>query len=92
MLRHPTDPQGTSPVVVGVHPDEGRLAGNGPGGQLEPVDQLDLQRGEERFGDGVVETRPGPAARLGDTKIGAGGPEGIRGVLRAAVGVKRMSA
>jgi hypothetical protein len=49
-----------SSVVVAVDPDEDRLAGIGSGGEVQPVDELDLQGGEEGFGHGVVEARPGP--------------------------------
>jgi hypothetical protein len=47
-------------VVVAVDPGEDRPAGISPGGEVQPVDEFDLQGGEERLGDGVVEARPGP--------------------------------
>jgi transposase InsO family protein len=49
--------------VVPVDPGEHVEAGLGAGGVTAPVDPLDLQRGEERFGRGVVETDPGTTDR-----------------------------
>ena len=47
-------------MVVAMDPGEDGPAGHGPGGQVEPVDQFDLQGGEEGLGHGVVQARAGP--------------------------------
>ena len=49
-------------VVVAMDPAEDRSAGVRSGGEVQPVDQFDLEGGEGALGDGVVEARSG---RLG---------------------------
>jgi Transposase len=63
-------------AVVPGDPGEDRGAGLGSGAVAAATDQLDLERGEERLGGGVVQARPGPAHRLAQpeplTRRGAG--------------------
>src|SRR4051794_24955322 len=74
-------------VVVVVDVGEHLLAGFRPGREDAGTD-LGLEAGEERLGDSVVETRPGPAHRRPHVQPGQGGPELLRCVLAAAVGVE----
>ena len=60
-------------VVPGDVVDDG-TAGEGVGGPGLLVDAFAFQRGEERFGDGVVPALPGPADRQGHSAVvGEGG-------------------
>ena len=77
--------------VVAVDPrGDGR---DGVGSRREPVavDELSLERREERFGGAVVEARRHPACGLGDAEKLAVGPVGTREVVSAPVRVERRS-
>ena len=54
----------TSPIIAKLDPPRNVLARFLPRRVDGPVDELDLQRAVERFGESVIEAYPGPADRL----------------------------
>ena len=59
-----------------------------PGGVDGAVNELVLQRGEERLGHGVIEADPGAADRLAQVERGEDAGELRRCVVAAPVGVE----
>src|SRR5215471_10203185 len=70
---------------------DGGVAGGRAGGPLPGVDQLPFDRGEERFGQGVIPALAGPADRKRDLALRGEGSELRGGVLAPAVGMEDHS-
>src|SRR3954447_17095142 len=84
--EHPE--RGVTPVVV-VLLDPGRDSSASllPGGEVLELAELELDGGVPALDDSIVESRAGPAHRLFDADAGTRGPEVLRGVLAALIGV-----
>src|SRR5829696_3378230 len=71
-------------LVVPGDPAEDRGSRLGAGAVVAAADQLDLEGGQERLGDGVVQARPGATHGAAKPQLLADVDAGGRGIFAAA--------
>jgi hypothetical protein len=78
----------TSSIVEVDDPFNNSLFRFFPGFEVMTGKHFVFQRGEERFGRGIVETRPGPTHRLPNAELVTEHGEIVRGIGRTTVGME----